>query len=265
MFLAITRAISPRLADCELTHLARSPIDLSRAEAQHRAYEAALRALGCEVRRVDASPEHPDSVFIEDTAVVCDEVAVITRPGAASRRAETEAVARSLAPLRALRKIVAPATLDGGDVLTLGKRVFVGRTSRTNDAGIAQLGAALAPFGYAVQAVPVTGCLHLKSAATALDDRTLLLNPTWVDATVFGAARVVEVDSTEPTGANVLRVGSRLLYGAEYPRTLARLRALGYDVTTVDASELAKAEGAVTCGSLVLATKAKQLGRRSET
>lgn len=250
--LAFTRAISPRLAECELTHLDRTPISVARAGAQHEAYEAALRALGCEVRRVEAAPDLADSVFIEDTAVVLDEVAVITRPGAESRREETVAVERALAPLRPLVRIVAPGTLDGGDVLVVGRRVFVGRTGRTNDAGIAQLRAALAPHGYTTTAVDVTGCLHLKTAVTALDDATVLVNPAWVDPGAFAPAAAVEVDPSEPMGANVVRIGDALLYGGAYPRTLARLRARGHAVTTVDASELAKAEGAVTCCSLVL-------------
>lgn len=250
--LALTRAISPRLADCELTHLDRAPISVARAEAQHLAYEAALRSLGCDVRRVDPAPDHADSVFIEDTAVVFDEIAVITRPGAESRRAETVGVERALAPLRPLTHIVSPGTLDGGDVLVIGRRVFVGRTGRTNDAGIAQLRAALAPHGYTVDAAEVTGCLHLKTAVTAIDDRTVLVNPSWVDARAFAPAKVIEVDPAEPMGANVLRIGTRLLYGGDYPRTLERLRAHGAEVTTVDASELAKAEGAVTCCSLVM-------------
>lgn len=250
--IALTRAISPRLAECELTHVDRTPISVARAEGQHAAYEATLRALGCDVRRVAPAPDHADSVFIEDTAVVLDEIAVITRPGADSRRRETVAVAEALAPLRPLARIEAPGTLDGGDVLVMGRRVFVGRTGRTNDAGIAQLRAALAPHGYTVEAVEVTGCLHLKTAVTAVDDATVLLNPAWVEARAFAPAAVVEVDPSEPMGANVLRLGDRLVHGAEYPRTLARLRARGCDVTTVDASELAKAEGAVTCCSLVL-------------
>lgn len=250
--LALTRAISPRLAECELTHLDRTPISVARAEAQHREYEATLRALGCEVRRVDPAPDQADSVFIEDTAVVFDEIAVITRPGAESRRAETVAVARALASLRPLAHIVAPGTLDGGDVLVVGTRVFVGRTGRTNADGITQLRAALAPHGYSVDAVEVTGCLHLKTAVTAIDDRTVLVNPSWVDARAFAPAVVIEVDPAEPMGANVLPIGDTLLYGVGYPRTLARIRAYGAEVTTVDASELAKAEGAVTCCSLVM-------------
>lgn len=252
--LALTRAISPRLAECELTHLDRTPISAERAEEQHRAYEMALRALGCVVRRVDAAPDLPDSVFIEDTAVVFDELAVITRPGAKSRRAETEAVERALAPLRTIARITAPGTLDGGDVLTVGKRVFVGRTGRTNDAGITQLRTLLAPHGYTVIPVEVTGCLHLKSAVTAIDDTTVLLNPAWVDPKAFAPASVVQVDPSEPMGANVLRVGEALLYADAYPKTLSRIKGRGHAVRTVDASELAKAEGAVTCCSLVMRT-----------
>lgn len=246
------RAISPRLAEGELTHLERSPIDIDAARAQHGTYARALGALGCDVREVEAAPEYPDSVFIEDTAVVFDEIAVITRPGAPSRRGETAGVERALAPLRPLARIVGSGTLDGGDVLVVGKRVFVGRTGRTNQEGIAQLGAVLAPFGYVVEAVDVNGCLHLKTAVTALDDRTVLVNPAWIAADALAGLARVEVDPAEPMGANVVRIGDALLYGAAYPRTLARLVARGYAPVCVDASEVAKAEGAVTCCSLIL-------------
>lgn len=251
-FRALTRAISPRIVECELTHLDRIPIDVAAARAQHTAYARALIALGCAVDEVEPAPDHPDSVFIEDTAVVFDELAVITRPGAASRRGETAAVEHALAPLRPIVRIEAPATLDGGDVLVVGKRVFVGRTGRTNEGGVVQLRAALAPYGYTVEAIEVTGCLHLKTAVTAVDDCTVLLNPAWIDAGALGGLDRIEVDPAEPMGANVVRVGDALLYGAAYPRTRARLEARGYRPLCVDASELAKAEGAVTCCSLVL-------------
>lgn len=249
---ALTRAISLRIVECELTHLERFPIDVAAARAQHAEYTRALQALGCAVEEVEPAPDFPDSVFIEDTAVVFDELAVITRPGAESRRGETVAVERALAPLRPIVRIEAPATLDGGDVLVVGKRVFVGRTGRTNDEGVVQLRAALAPHGYTIEAIAVTGCLHLKTAVTAVDDRTVLLNPAWVDARALGGLDCIEVDPAEPMGANVVRVGDALLYGASYPRTRARLEARGYRPVCVDASELAKAEGAVTCCSLVL-------------
>lgn len=251
-WIALTREVSPTIVDCELTHLARAPIDVPTARTQHHAYEELLGALGCEVRRVAPAPDCPDAVFIEDTAVVFNEVAVMTRPGAASRRAELAAVEDALRPLRPLVHCVAPATLDGGDVLVVNRNVYVGLTGRTNADGVSQLREALAPFGYAVHGVPVTGCLHLKTAVTAVDDSTVLLNPAWVDATTFRGFRVLEVDANEPMAANVLRVGEALVYGAGYPRTLERLCALGFAPHTVDASELAKAEGAVTCCSLVV-------------
>lgn len=250
--IAFTRALSPRIAECELTHLDRSPIDLATAHAQHHAYERLLTTLGCEVRRVMPAPELPDSVFIEDTAVVFDDVAVITRPGAASRRAEVAAVEEALTPLRPIVRIVAPGVLDGGDVFHVGRRVFVGRTTRSNDVGSAQLRAELAPFGYSVTVVDVTGCLHLKSAVTALDDGTVLLNPAWVDVRAFAPLDAIAVDPAEPMAANVLRVGDALVHGEAYPLTRARLEARGYRVHPVPASEIAKAEGAVTCCSLVL-------------
>ena len=251
-WIAFTREVSPTIVDCELTHLARTPIDVATARAQHQAYEQLLTSLGCDVRRVAAAPEYPDAVFIEDTAVVFDEIAVIARPGAESRRDETAAVEAALGALRPVTHINAPGTLDGGDVLTVGRSVFVGRTARTNDAGISLLRAALAPHGYDVHGVDVTGCLHLKTAVTAVDDATVLLNPAWVSPAVFARFRVVEVDPSEPMGANVLRIGEQWVYGASYPRTQARLEQLGYALRTVDASELAKAEGAVTCCSLVV-------------
>ncbi len=251
-FRALTRAISPRISEGELTHLERNPIDVDAARVQHADYSRALELLGCEVHEVDAAPEYPDSVFIEDTAVVFNEIAVITRLGAESRRGEIPAVERALAPLRPLAHITAPGTLDGGDVLVVGKRVFVGRTGRTNDEGITQLRAVLTPFGYSVEAVDVTGCLHLKTAVTALDDHTVLVNPAWIGADALAGLNRVEVDAAEPMGANIVRVGSGLLYGAAYPKTLARLHARGYTPVCVDASEVAKAEGAVTCCSLIV-------------
>lgn len=250
--IALTREVSAAIARCELTHLAREPIDLARARAQHRAYEQALASLGCEVRRVGGADDLPDSVFIEDTAVVLPEVAIVARPGAASRRPELAAVAEVLAALRPLVRIDAPATLDGGDVLVLDRAVFVGRSSRTNDAAIAQLGALLGPWGYSVTAVETSACLHLKSAVTLLTPRSVLLNPAWVPPAVFAGYECLEVDGAEPAAANVVSVGGRLLCASAYPRTADRLARRGFDVTRVDASELAKAEGALTCCSLLV-------------
>jgi dimethylargininase len=254
MRVAITREVSPALARCELTHLERVPIDVAIARRQHRAYEECLASLGCSVRRLPGAPELPDSVFIEDTAVVVDEVAVIARPGAPSRRPEVPAVAAALEQYRPLVRIEAPGTLDGGDVLQVGREVLVGCSGRTNADGIAQLRRMLGAHGYAVRAVRVHGCLHLKSAVTAVADDLLLANRQWLSADDLAALDVLDVldvHPEEPFGANALRVGDAIVYAAELPRTRERLEARGLAVHAVPAGELAKAEGGVTCCSLV--------------
>jgi dimethylargininase len=251
MLTAITREVSPSLADCELSFVDRSPIDLARANAQHRAYQQALAALGCDVKVLAAEPAYPDAVFVEDVAVVVDEVAVMTRPGAESRRGEGPSVARVLAAYRELRAIEAPGTLDGGDVLRIGRRVYVGESARSNADGIAQLRVILGAHGYTVHGVPIRGCLHLKSAVTALADDIVLLQSEWVDRAAFAGYRLIEVDPAEEHAANVLRIGDRVISPACFPRTHERIRAAGIEVVAVDVSELQKAEGAVTCCSLV--------------
>ncbi|MES2177096.1 MAG: dimethylargininase [Gemmatimonadota bacterium] len=248
---ALTRAVSPSLAECELTHLAREPIDIPRAVEQHAAYETLLGDLGATVVRVPPAPALPDAVFIEDTAIVLDEVAVITRPGAVVRRAELEGVAAALGSYRPLVSLTAPATLDGGDVFRAGQRLYVGRSSRTNDEGIEQLRRATEPYGMQVIAVEFQGCLHLKSAVTTVADDVLLVNPDWVSAACFRGFDCIAVDPREPHGANILRVGASLVYSSAYPRTAEVLGRHGFVVSTVDCSELVKAEGAVTCCSLV--------------
>lgn len=249
--IAITREVSASLACCELSFVERMPIDLALARTQHRVYREALARLGCEVVELPADEAHPDAVFVEDVAVVVDEVAVMTRPGAPSRRGEGGAIAMALTPYRTLRAIEAPGTLDGGDVLRIGRRVFVGESARSNADGIAQLRAILAPHGYTVQGVPIRGCLHLKFAVTALAEDTVLLQPAWIDRDAFAGWRIVEVDPAEEHAANVLRIGGRVISPACFPRTHERIRAAGVEVVAVDVSELQKAEGAVTCCSLV--------------
>lgn len=249
--IAITRAVSRAMQRCELTHMARSAIDLALARTQHAAYERALRDAGCDVRQLPEQPELADSVFVEDTAVVLDEVAVLTRPGAMSRRGEIDSMAEALAPLRELLRIEAPATLDGGDVLRLDRVLHVGASSRSNAEGIAQLRRLVAPFGYRVEAVPLRGCLHLKSAVTRVAPDLLLVNPDWVDARRFPGHRTLAVDQAEPFAANSVLIGNRLLYSASFPRTADRLRQAGVDVRTVAMSETEKAEGAMTCCSVV--------------
>jgi dimethylargininase len=249
--IAFTRDVSPAIADCELTHLERVPIDVERARAEHAAYERALAAEGCEVRRIPSGPDQPDSVFIEDTAVVLEELAVITRPGAESRRAETSAVAEALRFYRPTFEIES-GTLDGGDVLRVGRRIYVGVGFRTNKAGVDQLRKLTAPHGYDVRAVRFTGCLHLKSAATLVGHGRLLVNPDWVDPTVFDAERTLAIDPLEPFSANALLIGKRVLHGEQFPRTRRVLETAGVRVVPVPAAELAKAEGGVTCCCLLV-------------
>ena len=251
MLMAITREISPAIQQCELTHLDRRPVDLARARAQHAAYEWALVDAGCTVRRLDTTDALPDSVFVEDVAVVCNELAIIARPGAETRRAETSAVAAWLSNVRPLRSIDAPATLDGGDVLIAGRQVFVGLSARTNRAAATQMRRLLAPLGYTVETVRVTGCLHLKSAVTAVSDDTLLINRAWVPPDAFADFDVIEIDPEEPYAANAVALPDRVIYPAGFPRTRERLEARGLDVRIVEMDELAKAEGAVTCCSLI--------------
>ena len=252
MLIAITREVSPRITECELTHLTRKPIDLKRAQRQHRQYEALLEELGCKLIRLPAESALPDSVFVEDTAVVLDELAVITRPGAESRRAETASVANVLKQYRKLFYIDPPGTLDGGDVLRVGKKLYVGLSKRSNREGIEQLQRILSPLGYVVNAVKLHDCLHLKSAVTQVAVNTLLINRSWTDAPIFNDYQLIDVASSEPFAANALLVGDTLIYSEAFSETRKRLQEKGIKIRTVNASELAKAEGGVTCCSLII-------------
>jgi len=250
--IALTRSVSPAMADCELTHMSRVPIDVALAAKQHAAYERALETLGCSVHRLPSTTDIPDAVFIEDMAVALDEIAIIMRPGAASRRHEIAEVAEWLKHRMLLARIEAPGTMDGGDVLVVGRQMFVGATSRTNAEGHEQLRRIVEYFGYTINVVEVRGCLHLKSAVTAISDDVLLVNRGWVPDSAFKDFELVDVHPSEPSAANVVHVGSRLLYSAAFPWTLERLRGRNLQVTTVDVGELAKAEGAVTCCSVIM-------------
>ena len=252
MLMALTREISAAFQSCELTHVERVSIDIDRARAQHAAYEWALVEAGCTVRRLDSGADMPDVVFVEDIAVVLDEGAIICRPGAKSRRAETAGVLEALARHgRPLQHIKAPGTLEGGDVLVIGRQVFVGTSTRTNRAGIDQLVRILEPVGYAVRAVPVRGCLHLKSAVTALAPETVLINREWVPADTFAGLSLLDVDPQEPYGANALAIADIVVYPTAFPRTRERLERQGLRVRPIDVDELQKAEGAVTCCSVI--------------
>ena len=248
---ALTKGVSPSIGQCELTHLERQPIDFEVALSQHKRYEQVLEDLGCRIERIGEEPDFPDSVFVEDIAIVLDELAIITRPGAISRRGERESVERALSPHRRLERIQAPAILDGGDVLVVGKDIYVGISSRSDSEAVDQVRAIVTDYGYDVGEVNVRGCLHLKSAVTALTEDTLIINPDWVVADHFPGRTCIQVDPSEPNAANVLRVGYTILFAASFPRTGNRLASAGFEVRPVEASELAKAEGALTCCSLL--------------
>lgn len=255
MFATFTRGfvrpVSRSLAACELTHAPRQEIDLVRARRQHDAYVAELSAAGVAVTVLPEAPALPDAMFVEDVAVVLDELAILTRPGAASRRPEVALVAPALAAVRRVAEIRAPGTLEGGDVLRIERTLFVGQSRRTNAEGIRQLGELVAPFGYTVRAVAVQGCLHLKSAITAVAPGTLLANPEWIEAAAFRDFEIVPVETGETSGANALAVNGRVLLAASAPRTAERLSARGLNVRSLDISELQKAEAGLTCSSLL--------------
>ena len=249
---ALVREVSPRLADCVLTHLGRVAIDVDRAVAQHHVYCDVLRSLGARVEALEPLPDDPDGVFVEDTAVVVDQVAVITRPGVASRAGETTTTADALARYRRLLHLTDEATLEGGDVMRVGRALYVGRSGRTNQAGVNELGALLAPWGYQVHGVDLDGCLHLKTACTFVPPHFLVVNPAWIDPARFHGTTPVPVAEDEPFAGNTLTVGGVTLVPSQCPRTAARLRALGVVTRDVDLSELAKAEGALTCSSVIV-------------
>jgi dimethylargininase len=255
MLRAFTRAVSPRLAECELTHLEREPIDAGIAARQHAAYEQALADAGCEVIRLADLPDHPDAVFVEDTALLIDGHAVITRPGVASRANETESSATGLADYCELHRLEA-GFLDGGDVLKIGHVLYVGRSTRTDPAGIAELHRVITPFDYRVVEAELGDCLHLKSGATFLGldasgTPVLLYSARSVDPDQFAGAEPVAVDEREAAAANCLRVRDRLIVPGGSPRTADSLRRRGFEVVEVDVSELQKAESGVTCMSLI--------------
>jgi len=250
--IALTRPVSPKLIDCELTHLDREPIDISKAKSQHKKYGQALEKMGYTVRRLSETPDLPDGVFVEDTAVVFDELAIITRPGAKSRRPETSSMAEVLKEYRGLHHIEAPGTVDGGDVLVLGKKVYIGISQRTNREAIRQFDKILNPIGYEVNGIKVTDCLHLKTAISQLEEDLLLINPKWVDKDIFKGFHTLFIHPDEPFGANVLRRDNWALCSEAFPRTADLLAKRDYEVISVDQSEMAKAEAGLTCCSVIV-------------
>ena len=222
------------------------------ARAQHHGYVQALKELGCAVLELPAESDLPDSVFVEDTAIILPEVALLTRPGADSRKPEVDSISRALAPYRDLVRITAPATVDGGDVLVLDKQIYVGLSTRSNPMAIEQMNQLLGKYGYHVTGVEMHDCLHLKTAITRVDDRTLLINRRWVDIEWFEGYDLIDIDPSEPFAANCLPVQDAVIYPTAFPKTRRLLEEKGFRIIAIPVDELAKAEGAVTCCSLIM-------------
>lgn len=248
----LTRLPSLNMAKAELTHLERVPIDMVLAQEQHRAYRTALSATGAEIVALPALDSHPDCTFVEDVLISLPELSILTRPGAMSRQGEVKAIALALPVDRPVHQILAPGTVDGGDVLWIGQTLFVGLSKRTNKDGIAQLASALQPYGYRVEAVAVPRALHLKTAVTALAPDLLLLNPAWIDQNAFSGWQRIQVDPSEPFSGNSVSLGDKVFMQAAHQKTAANVRAQGFDVALIDISEFAKAEAGLTCLSVIL-------------
>lgn len=255
MPIAFTRAVSPKLSQCELTHLDRVPIDAARAVAQHDAYEAALRRAGFETIRLPDLPDHPDGTFVEDTALVLDGHAVVLRPGAASRASESQSTAVGLANHFVLHWL-SDGHVDGGDVLQIGKTLYVGLSTRSNATGVSALRDVVSSFGFDVVQARSDACLHLKSAVTLAGPDgsgipVLLYNPACIDPTQFPGVEPLAVDPTEEHAANVVRAGNHVVIPTGNPRTVEQLHRRGFELIEIDVSELQKAEAGVTCMSLL--------------
>jgi len=250
--IALTHVPSPNLQACERTYVPHAAIDHARALAQHADYCQFLKECGAEVKTLDVSPELADGVFIEDTAIVLDEVAIICSMGVASRCEEPLRIEPVLRNYRQIVRVERPATIEGGDVLRIGRKLLVGQSCRTNSAGITALSEIAHVHGYEVEAIPVRGCLHLKTACTALPDGRLLVNPAWIDESALQKYHQIPIPAEEPWAANLALVGSTVVMSAEHVRTAELVRGLGFTVRQCDLSEFAKAEGGVTCLSLLI-------------
>jgi dimethylargininase len=251
MLTAITRAVSPALVNCELNYIERTPIDIEKARAQHRSYEALLGQLGATVVSLPEQRDLPDSMFVEDPAIVLDEIAIICPLGTETRQKEAPSIAAALEKYRKLAYVKLPGTLEGGDVLRIGKQIFVGMTRRSNPEGIRQLAVLVAAHGYELTAVPVTGCLHLKSAVTYLGENTLLGNRAWFDWRRLQGFEWIDVDPEEPHAGNALQIGGSVIFPESFPRTATAIKQKGFHLELLDISELQKAESGLTCSSLL--------------
>lgn len=249
---AITRLPASTLTGCELTHIGRDPIDLERTLTQHEDYRKILEECNYTVITLDAEAAYPDSVFVEDTAVMLPEAAILLPLGTETRRGEAELMRETLGSLSEVRIADPEVSIEGGDVLRIGRKIFVGESSRTDADGIAELSRLTADLDYRVIPVAVQSSLHLKTAVTALDESTVLLNPDWVSESAFEGCEAIEVDPSEPFAANILKLGSRIVAHKGFPYTIGRLRNAGFEVIEADISEFLKAEAGLTCLSLLI-------------
>lgn len=253
MHRAVVREVPDSFANA-LTMGERPVLDVARARDQHDAYRTMLSDSGYRLTVVPADEDCPDCPFIEDAAVVLETFAVITRPGAPERQQETGPVAEALSAMMPVEEITAPGTVDGGDVLRVGSTVFVGRSTRTNDEGIARFAELASADGLRVIAAPVARVLHLKSAVAALDDETILIAPDCTDPAVFVGYRMIEKPPGEK-GASALRLhDGRIVVTANTPLTMGLVQAAGYEVDWFDSTEFQKADGGLTCLSLLIGT-----------
>ena len=248
---ALVRRVSPSLADCALTYLARRPIELERAVHQHQVYVSALERAGLHVTVLPAQPSLPDAAFVEDMAVILDEFIIAGRSGSTNRRKEADSLLPLLNGIRPVELILPPGILEGGDLLVVGKTIFAGLSSRTNEEGVRQLERMATPHGYRVAWIPVRGCLHLKTAITRVGQDIVLANPRWIDLLPFVEFEILNVPDSEPWGANTLLVNGTLLVTNSAPRTAELLESRGCQLSVVDISELQKAEAGLTCLSLL--------------
>lgn len=258
MLTVLTREVSPTIGNCLLTFMHRQSIDYDQACEQHRNYRAVLQELGLNVISLPGLPDLPDAVFIEDTAVVLDEIAVVCLPAVKDRRPELASVIDVLRQYRSLRFLTPPATLEGGDIVLKGTTIFVGNSSRTNLEGVTQLRQIVEPLGYEVKLVKVSGCLHLSTGASWLGGDTMLVNPNWIDVSGFAGCRIIPVPESEPWGANVVKIGDRLVMPATFVSTQALLQQHGFLTIAVNVSEFLKAEGGVTCMRLMFSHNGNQ-------
>lgn len=251
MMIALTHKISPNFQQCEVSHIDRSPIDFELTVKQHRNYCNVLHSAGLEVKELSVSLNYPDSTFIEDTAVVVDEIAILACMGVKSRRGEVINIEPELAKYRSLKHIQFPATLEGGDVLQMNRQIFVGLSSRTNQAGFESIREILSPLGYQVIQIAIKDCLHLKSACTKIDADTLLVNPDWLDMKPISHFRKINIAKDESYAANCLSLNDTVYLPKEFPKTSEIIAQHGYTIETINISELQKAEGGLTCSSII--------------